>query len=254
MTRRVMLQSVVGPSPILQDAPLPSQKTWIDMMSRLQNKYSQQRKKITRKSRSSKKKKTRRRPTKAKKQTYQSILRSMTTKPRRGKKTATVDLSLLELVQAFPGANRKLTVYLNRSSLCSIVCPAQGAKKQTVHLFVKKGRWPFRSTHVAACNQAVLFIKLLCFFSLFVSWSLTERNLGPLLRSLRPRSLTTLPSGHPPKPHFRSAVFSEPVIPKYLISGQRSLLPTLCPLFLRNRTRYDVFAKNQLDSDWLIDF
>ena len=67
MTRRVMLQSVAGPSPILQDAPLPSQKTWMDMMSRLKNKY-RKRKKKTRKSRSSKKKKTwRRRPTRAQK-------------------------------------------------------------------------------------------------------------------------------------------------------------------------------------------
>ena len=113
MTRRVMLQSVAGPSPILQDAPPPSQKTWMDMMSRLENKY-RQRKKKTRKSRSSKKKKTRRRrPTRAQKKTYQTMLRSMTTKPQGGKKTATVDISLLELVQAFPGANRKFQVYPN---------------------------------------------------------------------------------------------------------------------------------------------
>ena len=88
MTRRVMLQSVAGPSPILQDSPLPSQKTWMDMISRLENEYGQQKKKKTWKSRSSKKKKTRRRrPTRAQKNTYQTMLLAMTTQPRRGKKT-----------------------------------------------------------------------------------------------------------------------------------------------------------------------
>ena len=66
MARRMMLQPAAGPSPMLQNAPLPSQKTWTDMMSRLENKYGRR------------KKKTKRRPNRAEKKAYQSKLRGMT--------------------------------------------------------------------------------------------------------------------------------------------------------------------------------
>ena len=39
-------------------------------------------------------------------------------------------MSLQELVQSFPGANRKMRVYPNQSTLCSTTCRAEGAKKK----------------------------------------------------------------------------------------------------------------------------
>ena len=131
MTRRVMLQPAAGPSPILQDAPLPSQKTWLDMTSRLENKYGRSRKKEDTEKPLFQKDKDKASSSKqgGKKKTYQSMLRGMTLKPRRGKKTTSIDMSLLDVMQAFPGANKPLKVYPNQSTLNSLVSRAGGAKK-----------------------------------------------------------------------------------------------------------------------------
>ena len=45
-------------------------------------------------------------------------------------------MSLLEVMQAFPDANKTLKVYPNRSTLNSLVSRAGGAKKK-LHTFLK---------------------------------------------------------------------------------------------------------------------
>ena len=55
--------------------------------------------------------------------------------PQTSTEEKTQDMSLLELVKSFPGANRKMKVYPNRSTLCSTVCRAEGVKKETTHFF-----------------------------------------------------------------------------------------------------------------------
>ena len=163
MARRVMLQPAGGPSPLLQIAPLPSQKTWTDMMSRLKKKYGRPKKKriqpankkkayqaklramILPKIQPANKKKAYQAklramtlPTKTEQKAYQARLRSMTLPAQRGRKkrTTSLDLSLLNVVQAFPGADKILKVYPNRSSLNSLVNRMPGAKKK-VATFLK---------------------------------------------------------------------------------------------------------------------
>ena len=183
MARRVMLQPAAGPSPLLQNAPLPSQKTWTDMMSRLKKKYGKRKKRTIQPANKKKayqaklramilptiqpankkkayqaklramtlptiqpanKKKTYQAklramtlPTKTEQKAYQAKLRGMTLPARRGKeRTTSLDLSLLNVVQAFPGANKILKVYPNRSSLNSLVNRMPGAKKK-VATFLK---------------------------------------------------------------------------------------------------------------------
>ena len=167
MARRVALQSVYGPiagrspTPILQNTPLPSQKTWMNMMSRLENKYGKQQKKKNQEKAVIDKEDQERAvvnssnhvsPRSKKglskhdalpvssdpggKKVYRSTVRAMTTKPQRRKKK-TQNKSLLKLLQSFPGANRKIKVYPNRSSLCSTVCRAEGGKKEITHFFCK---------------------------------------------------------------------------------------------------------------------
>ena len=59
------------------------------------------------------------------------MLRGMTLPARREtKRTTSVDLSLLDVVQAFPGANKTLKGYPNRSTLNSFVSRMGGAKKK----------------------------------------------------------------------------------------------------------------------------
>ena len=162
MARRVMLQPAAGPSPLLQDAPLPSQKTWTDMMSRLIKKYGKRKKRIQPANKkkayqaklramilppiqpANKKKAYQAKlramtlPTKAEQKAYQARLRGMTLPAQRGRKkrTTSLDLSLLNVVQAFPGSNKILKVYPNRSSLNSLVNRMPGAKKK-VATFLK---------------------------------------------------------------------------------------------------------------------
>ena len=147
MARRVMLQPAAGPSPLLQNAPLPSQKTWTDMMSRLKKKYGKRKKRTIQPANKKKAYQAKLRamilppiqpankkkayqaklramtlPTKTEQKAYQAKLRGMTLPALRGKKrTTSLDLSLLNVVQAFPGANKIMKNYPNRSSLNSLV-------------------------------------------------------------------------------------------------------------------------------------
>ena len=157
MARRVTFQPAIrpGPLPILQDAPLPSQKTWANMMSRLKNKYGRRKKRTIQPANKKKayqaklramvlnpqKKKTIRPANK--KKAYQAKLRAMVLKPPRKKAPSAKPprrkaqyMSLQELVRSFPGANQKMRVYPNQSTLCSIACRAEGAKKK-LHTFLK---------------------------------------------------------------------------------------------------------------------
>ena len=94
MARRVMLQPAAGPSPLLQNAPLqnaplPSQKTWTDMMSRLKKKYGPRKKKTKRRAEKKayqSKLRAMTLPTKTEQKAYQARLRGMTLPARRGKK------------------------------------------------------------------------------------------------------------------------------------------------------------------------
>ena len=60
-----------------------------------------------------------------KKKKYQAKLRAMVS-PRRKAQY----LSLQELLRSFPGANEKVRVYPNQSTLCSTACRTKGAKKK----------------------------------------------------------------------------------------------------------------------------
>ena len=73
MARRVTFQPAIrpGPLPILQDAPLPSQKTWENMMSRLKNKYGRRKKRTIQPAN--------------KKKAYQAKLRAMVLNPQKKK-------------------------------------------------------------------------------------------------------------------------------------------------------------------------
>ena len=78
-----------------------------------------------------------------KKKAYQAKLRAMVLKPPRKKAPSAKPprrkaqyMSLQELVRSFPGANQKMRVYPNQSTLCSTACRAEGAKKK-LHTFLK---------------------------------------------------------------------------------------------------------------------
>ena len=131
--RRVAFTSapVPNPSPILKSKPLPSQKTWENMITRLETKYSKKEKKKKKKRRSSSKK---RKQSKAQKKAYQAKLRSMVKKPVRPrkavKKAVKLQMSLLDVMKRFPAAKTKRSINPNVSSLCSLVCGSQGAKRK----------------------------------------------------------------------------------------------------------------------------
>ena len=69
MARRVTFQPSIRPGPLASFAntPLPSQKTWANMMTRLQNKYGRRKKKTIQPAN--------------KKKAYQAKLRAMVLKP-----------------------------------------------------------------------------------------------------------------------------------------------------------------------------
>ena len=108
----------------MQSAPLPSQKTWMDMMERLEAKYGpkKRRKKVRKKKRPAKKK----RPSKKAQRAFRATLRGMV---KRGK-SVSLDTTLRRLVQAFPQADHALKVWPKRSSLHSTVGRVPGSKRK----------------------------------------------------------------------------------------------------------------------------
>ena len=132
--RRVALMPapVAGPlaAPFgrMQSAPLPSQKTWMDMMERLETKYGpkkgKRKKKVKRKK--VKKVKKKKRPSKKAQRAFRAKLRGMV---KRGK-SVSLDTTLRQLVQAFPQADHTLKVWPKRSSLHSTVGRVPGSKRK----------------------------------------------------------------------------------------------------------------------------
>ena len=131
MNCRVALMPALLAAPFgrMQAAPLPSQKTWMDMMERLETKYGPQaqRTKPKRKRRKKKKVKTvKKRPSKKAQRAFRAKLRGMV---KRGK-SVSLDRSLRQLVQAFPQADHTLKVWPKRSSLYSTVGRVPGSKRK----------------------------------------------------------------------------------------------------------------------------
>ena len=131
MSRRVALmpaplaRPLAAPFGRMQSAPLPSQKTWMDMMERLEAKYGPKkgkRKKKVKKVKTIKKK----RPSKKAQRAFRAKLRCMV---KRGKKVS-LDTTLRQLVQAFPQADHALKVWPKRSSLHSTVGRVPGSKRK----------------------------------------------------------------------------------------------------------------------------
>ena len=114
----------------MQSAPLPSQKTWMDMMERLEAKYGPQAKRTKTKRRRRKKKKVKtvkkKRPSKKAQRAFRAKLRGMV---KRGK-SVSLDTTLRQLVQAFPQADHTLKVWPKRSSLNSTVGRVLGSKRK----------------------------------------------------------------------------------------------------------------------------
>ena len=131
MSRRVALMPapVAGPlaAPFgrMQSAPLPSQKTWMDMMERLEAKYGPKKGKRKKKVRKKKKVK-KKRPSKKAQRAFRAKLRGMV---KRGK-SVSLDTTLRQLVQAFPQADHTLKVWPKRSSLHSTVGRVPGSKRK----------------------------------------------------------------------------------------------------------------------------
>ena len=100
MSRRVALMPAPLAAPFgrVQTAPLPSQKTWMDMMERLEAKYGPQAKRTKTKTRKKKKKIKKKRPSKKAQRAFRAKLRGMV---KRGK-SVSLDTTLRRLVQAFP--------------------------------------------------------------------------------------------------------------------------------------------------------
>ena len=131
MSRRVALlpAPLVAPFGRMQTAPLPSQKTWMDMMERLEAKYGPQAKRTkTNKRKKKKKVKTvkKKRPSKKAQRAFRAKLRGMV---KRGK-SVSLDTTLRQLVQAFPQADHTLKVWPKRSSLHSTVGRVPGTKRK----------------------------------------------------------------------------------------------------------------------------
>ena len=137
MSRRVALMPapVAGPltAPFgrMQSAPLPSQKTWMDMMERLEAKYGPQAKRTKPKRRRRRKKKKvktvkKKRRSKKAQRAFRAKLRGMV---KRGK-SVSLETTLRRLVQAFPQADHTLKVWPKRSSLHSTVGRVPGSKRK----------------------------------------------------------------------------------------------------------------------------
>ena len=116
----------------MQTAPLSSQKTWMDMMERLEAKYGPQAKRTKTKRRKKKvkrkkvKKIKKKRPSKKAQRAFRAKLRGMV---KRGK-SVSLDTTLRQLVQAFPQAAHALKVWPKRSSLHSTVGRVPGSKRK----------------------------------------------------------------------------------------------------------------------------
>ena len=112
----------------MQSAPLPSQKTWMDMMERLESKYGPKKGKRKKKVRRKKKVKRvkKKRPSKKAQRAFRAKLRGMV---KRGK-SVSLDTTLRRLVQAFPQADHTLKVWPKRSSLHSTVGRVPGTKRK----------------------------------------------------------------------------------------------------------------------------
>ena len=113
----------------MQSAPLPSQKTWMEMMERLESKYGPKKGKTKRRRRRRKKKvKTvkKKRPSKKAQRAFRAKLRGMV---KRGK-SVSLETTLRRLVQLFPQADHTLKVWPKRSSLHSTVGRVPGTKRK----------------------------------------------------------------------------------------------------------------------------
>ena len=113
----------------MQSAPLPSQKTWMEMMERLEPKYGPKKGKTkSRRRRRQKKVKTvkKKRPSKTAQRAFRAKLRGMVKRD----KSVTLDTTLRQLVQAFPQAAHALKVWPKRSSLHSTVGRVPGSKRK----------------------------------------------------------------------------------------------------------------------------
>ena len=132
MSRRVALMPAPLAAPFgrMQTAPLPSQKTWMNMMERLEAKYGPQAKRTKTKRRRRKKKRVKtvkkKRPSKKAQRAFRAKLRGMV---KRGK-SVSLDRTLRQLVQAFPQADHTLKVWPKRSSLYSTVGRVPGSKRK----------------------------------------------------------------------------------------------------------------------------
>ena len=128
MSRRVALMPAPLAAPFgrMQTGPLPSQKTWMDMMGRLEAKYGPQAKRSKTKRRRKKKTVKKKRPSKKAQRAFRAKLRGMV---KRGK-SVSLDTTLRQLVQAFPQADHTLKVRPKRSSLHSTVGRVPGSKRK----------------------------------------------------------------------------------------------------------------------------
>ena len=135
MSRRVALMPapVAGPlaAPFgrMQSAPLPSQKTWMDMMERLEAKYGPKkgkRKKVKKVRKQKVKTVKKKRPSKKAQRAFRAKLRGMV---KRGR-SVSLDTTLRRLVQLFPQADHTLKVWPKRSSLHSTVGRVPGSKRK----------------------------------------------------------------------------------------------------------------------------
>ena len=131
MSRRVALMPAPLAAPFgrMQTAPLPSQKTWMDMMGRLEAKYGPKkgkRKKVKKVRKKKVKRVKKKRPSKKAQRAFRAKLRGMV---KRGK-SVSLDTTLRQLVQAFPQADHALKVWSKRSSLHSTVGRVPGSKRK----------------------------------------------------------------------------------------------------------------------------
>ena len=132
MSRRVALmpaplaRPLAAPFGRMQSAPLPSQKTWMDMMERLEAKYGPQAKRTKKRKKKKVKKIKEKRPSKKAQRAFRAKLRGMV---KRGK-SVSLDTTLRRLVQAFPQADHTLKVWPKRSSLHSTVGRVPGSKRK----------------------------------------------------------------------------------------------------------------------------
>ena len=132
MSRRVALmpaplaRPLAAPFGRMQSAPLPSQKTWMDMMERLEAKYGPQAKRTKRRRKKKVKTVKKKQPSKKAQRAFRAKLRGMV---KRGK-SVSLDTTLRRLMQAFPQADHALKVWPKRSSLHSTVGRVPGSKRK----------------------------------------------------------------------------------------------------------------------------